>query len=114
MVLSLEGAVAVRTVHRLSQDRKWDTEFVSRVEGATWDFPATTGDDTKEVEFWREGADAGPTDHQSNSAPHQREEEQSKSNERVPRLSESHEENFAFMRCGYTQLTRAVNAWRDS
>ena len=52
MVLAPEGAVAVRTVH-ISDDRKWDTEFVSRVEGATWDFPATTGDDTKEVDFWR-------------------------------------------------------------
>ena len=44
LVLTLEGAVAARTVHCLSEDHKWDTEFMSRVEGAPWDFKAKAGD----------------------------------------------------------------------
>ena len=31
VVLIVEGVVAARTVHRLSEDQKWDTEFMSRV-----------------------------------------------------------------------------------
>ena len=45
VVLTPEGAVAVRTVHKLSEDRKWDTEFMSRVQGAPWDFNANARDD---------------------------------------------------------------------
>ena len=37
MVLTPEGAVAARTVQSVSEDRKWDTEFMSRVKGAPWD-----------------------------------------------------------------------------
>ena len=44
MVLTLEGAVAVRRVHKLSADRKWDTEFMSRVKGVLWNFKANAGD----------------------------------------------------------------------
>ena len=38
VVLTPGGAVAVRAVHGLSEERKWDTEFVSRVKGAPVDF----------------------------------------------------------------------------
>ena len=31
VVLTPEGAVSVRTVHRLSEDRRWDAEFISQV-----------------------------------------------------------------------------------
>ena len=37
VVLTLEGAVAARTGHRLSEDQTWDIEFMSRVKGAPWD-----------------------------------------------------------------------------
>ena len=45
MVLTLEGSVAARPVHMLCEDQKLDTEFMSRVEGAPWDFKANAGDD---------------------------------------------------------------------
>ena len=45
VVLTPEGAVAVRTVQRLSEDRKWSIEFMSSVKGAPWDFKANVGDD---------------------------------------------------------------------
>ena len=47
VVLALEGAVA-RTVHRLSEDQKWDTEFIGRVAGAMWDFKANARDDVND------------------------------------------------------------------
>ena len=45
VVLTPDGAVAVRTVQRLSEDRKWDTEFMSKVQGAPWDFKANARHD---------------------------------------------------------------------
>ena len=44
VALTLEGAVVVRTLHKLSEDPKRDTEFVSKVECALWDFKANAGD----------------------------------------------------------------------
>ena len=61
VVLIPEGAVLVRAVHRLSEDRKWDTEFMSKVKGAPWDFKANAGDDTNDGGF-PEGVDARPPD----------------------------------------------------
>ena len=59
VVLNPEGAVAARAVHRLSEDQKWDTEFVSRVEGEPWDFKAKPGDDVNDDGIL-ERADARP------------------------------------------------------
>ena len=42
--LILQGAVAARTVHRLCESQKWDTEFMSGVKGAPWNFKANAGD----------------------------------------------------------------------
>ena len=53
MVLNLEGAMAVRTVHRPSEDPKWDTSFINRVNGALKDFKVNSGDDIN---------DGGPPD----------------------------------------------------
>ena len=61
VVLTLEGAVAVRTVHRLSEDRKRDTEFMSKVKGAPWEFKANVGDDINDGGI-RERVDARPSD----------------------------------------------------
>ena len=36
VVLTPEGAVPVRTVHRLSEDRRCDAEFISQVKGTPW------------------------------------------------------------------------------
>ena len=44
IVLTPEGAIPVRTVHRLSEDKRWDVEFINKVKGAPWDFKATAGD----------------------------------------------------------------------
>ena len=60
-VLTPVGAVAVRTVHRLSEDRKWDTEFMSRVKSAPWDFQANAGDDINDGGI-PERVDARPPD----------------------------------------------------
>ena len=61
VVLIPESAVLVRTVHRLSEDRKWDKEFLSKVKGAPWDFKANAGDDTNDGGI-PEGVDARPPD----------------------------------------------------
>ena len=61
VVLTTEGAVAVRTVHRLSEDRKWDTEFMSRVKGAPRDFKANARDDINDGGI-PERVDARPPD----------------------------------------------------
>ena len=61
VVLNLEGVVAARTVHGLSEDRKWDTEFMSNVEGAQWDFKANAADDTNDGGI-PERVDARPPD----------------------------------------------------
>ena len=45
-VLTLGGAVPVPTIHRVSEDKKWDTEFMSQVKEAPWDFKASVGADT--------------------------------------------------------------------
>ena len=44
VVLTPEGAVLVRTVHRLSEDRRWDAEFISQVWGTPWDFKSSAGE----------------------------------------------------------------------
>ena len=51
----------MRAVHRLSEDRKWDTEFMSRVKGAPWDFKADAGHDINDGGI-PERADARPPD----------------------------------------------------
>ena len=48
VVLTPEGAVLVRTVHRLSDDRRWDAEFVSQVRGTPWDFKSSAGEGIEE------------------------------------------------------------------
>ena len=53
--------MAVRAVHRLSEDRKWDTEFMNRVKGAPWDFKADAGHDINDGGI-PERADARPPD----------------------------------------------------
>ena len=66
VALTPEGAVAVRTVHR----RKWDTEFMSGVKGAPWDFKANAGDDINDGGIPESGrSSTRPT--KRNSAPHQ-------------------------------------------
>ena len=57
VVLTLVGAVAVHTVHRLSEDQHWETEFMRRVKGAPWD----SRDDVNDGGIL-EGADAPPPD----------------------------------------------------
>ena len=61
VVLTLEGVVSVRTVHRLSEDRKRDTEFMSKVKGAPWDFKVNAGDDINDGRIL-ERVDARPPD----------------------------------------------------
>ena len=51
----------MRAVHRLSEDRKWDKEFMCKVKGAPLDFKANAGDDANDGGF-REGVDARPPD----------------------------------------------------
>ena len=51
VVLTPEGAMAVRTIHRLSEDRKWDTVFVSKVKGTPRDLKANAGDDINDGEW---------------------------------------------------------------
>ena len=46
VVRTPEGAVAARTIHRLSEGQKCDTEYMGRVNGA-WDFLETI------VKRWR-------------------------------------------------------------
>ena len=36
-----EGAIPVRTIRRLFQDKRWDAEFVSRTKGTPWGFKLT-------------------------------------------------------------------------
>ena len=36
-----EGAIPARTTRRLSEDKRWDAEFVSRAKGTPWDFKLT-------------------------------------------------------------------------
>ena len=70
VVLTLEGTVAVRTVHSCSEDRKWDTELMSRLKGAPWDFKANARDNINDggiLESRR--SSTRPTNW--NSAPHQ-------------------------------------------
>ena len=61
VVLTPEGAAAVRTVHRLSEDRNWDAEFMSRVKDAPWDFKANADDDIDDGGI-PERVDARPPD----------------------------------------------------
>ena len=44
VVLTPDGAVPVRAVHRLSEDRRWDAEFISQVRGTPWDFKSSAGE----------------------------------------------------------------------
>ena len=44
VVLTPGGAALVRTAHRLSEDRRWDAEFISEVRGAPWDFKSSAGE----------------------------------------------------------------------
>jgi hypothetical protein len=44
LVLTPDGAVRARTVHRLQPDKRWDLEFVSSVKGAPWDHEAHPGE----------------------------------------------------------------------
>ena len=62
MVRTPEGAVAARTIHRLSEGQKCDTEFMGRVNGA-WDFKTEAGDDVNDGGIL-ERADARPPDPQ--------------------------------------------------
>ena len=48
VVLTPEGAVLVRTVHRLSEDRRWDAEFISKMRGTPWDFKSSAGEGIEE------------------------------------------------------------------
>ena len=104
VVLILEGAVVVRTVHRLSEDRKWDTEFVSKVKGALWDFKVNAGDDINDGGLL-ERVDARPPDPPIEIPPRINVRRMyispgwtlKSTARRVTRLSESHEENCAVM-----------------
>ena len=48
VVLTPEGTVLVRTVHRLSEDRRCDAEFISQVRGTPWDFKSSAGEGIEE------------------------------------------------------------------
>ena len=48
VVLTRQGAVLVRTVHRLSEDRRWDAEFICQVRGTPWDFKSSAGEGIEE------------------------------------------------------------------
>ena len=92
---------AARTVHRLSEDQTWDTEVMSRVQGAPWDFKANFGDDDTDGGI-PERAGARPPDPPV-EIPSRLSLRRMYTHREVSRLSESHEGTCALMQCGSTQ-----------
>jgi hypothetical protein len=45
IALTHEGSVNVRTVRRLTADKRWGNEFMATVKGVPWDKNATAGDE---------------------------------------------------------------------
>ena len=63
---------AARIDHKLSEDQKWDTENMSRVKGAPWDFKASAGDDVNSGGIRERESGRSPTrSTDGDSDPHQ-------------------------------------------